>query len=82
MIKVIRNIAGTIALILAVYSLSTQNFKFEHIMMLSTSVFGGAAGLMELKRKPKSFGGYFNIVISVFIFFVLIQRFLNNPNML
>jgi len=78
LIKTIRAIFSIITLALAGYGLATQNFKFMPFMMFSLGVTMLMAGLMELKRKPKSFWGYMNIAASLFVFFVSIQGFLLN----
>jgi len=78
LIKTIRVIFSIITLALAGYGLATQNFKFMPFMMFSLGVTMLMAGLMELKRKPKSFWGYMNIAASLFVFFVSIQGFLLN----
>ena len=78
MIKIIRAIFSIITILLAGYSLATQNFKFMPFMMFSLGVTMLVAGLIELKRKPKSFWGYMNIAASLFVFFVSIQSFFLN----
>jgi len=78
LIKTIRVIFSIITLALAGYGLVTQNFKFMPFMMFSLGVTMLMAGLMGLKRKPKSFWGYMNIAASLFVFFVSIQGFLLN----
>jgi len=68
LINIIRVIFSIITLALAGYGLATQNFKFMPFMMFSLGVTMLMAGLMELKRKPKSFWGYANIAASLFVF--------------
>lgn len=78
LLKIIKAIFSIIGIALAGYSQVTQNFKFVPFMMFSLGVTMLMAGLMELKRKPKSFWGYMNIATSLFVFFVSIQGlFLN-----
>jgi len=78
LLKIIRAIFSVIGIILAVYGLATKNFKFMPFMMFSLGVTMLVAGLMELKRRPKSFWGYMNIAASLFVFFVSIQGFFLN----
>jgi len=78
LLKIIRAISSVIGIVLAGYGLVTQNFKFMPFMMFSLGITMLVAGLIELKRKPKSFWGYMNIAATLFLFFVSIQGFFLN----
>lgn len=78
LIKIIRTIFLIITISLAGYGLASQNFEYMPFIMLSLGGTMLVAGLMELKRKPKSFWGYMDIAASLFAFFVSIQGFFLN----
>lgn len=78
MLKIIRMIIASIVIVLACYSLITENFKFMPYMMFFLGVSMMISGLMELQRERKSLWGYMNIGISIFVFFVSIQMILFN----
>lgn len=76
MFNVIRGIASIIVIALAGYSLVTQNFKYNFLMMFFLGVTLLMVGLLELKKGTKSIWGYLNIAVSFFVFYVAIKGFL------
>jgi hypothetical protein len=65
---------GIIVILLSGYGLITKNFVAQPFMMLALSAFILVGGIDELKqgKKPR---GFISIVLSVFVFFVLVQSF-------
>jgi len=78
LLKIIKAIFSIIGIALAGYGLATKNFEFMPFMMFSLGVTMLMEGLMEHKRKPRSFWAYMYIATSLFGFFVSIQGFLLN----
>ncbi|WP_034746674.1 DUF3953 domain-containing protein [Halalkalibacter wakoensis] len=75
--KIVRNIFSAIIIVLAGYSLFTQNFEFMPYLMLIVSFSVLLTGVIELKKDKKTFLGYFSIFSSLFVFYVSITILLS-----
>ncbi|MDQ0252718.1 uncharacterized membrane protein HdeD (DUF308 family) [Evansella vedderi] len=75
--KMLRNILSVIVIVLAGYSLFTQNFEFMPYLMLILSFSVLLTGVIELKKDKKAFSGYSSTIASLFVFFVSITMLLS-----
>ncbi|KHF40511.1 DUF3953 domain-containing protein [Halalkalibacter okhensis] len=75
--KILRSIFSVIVIVLAGYSLFTQNFEFMPYLMLILSFSVLLTGVIELQKDKKAFWGYFSIFSSLFVFYVSITMLLS-----
>lgn len=74
--KLLRKIFSVIVIVLAGYSLFTQNFEFMPYLMLILSFSVLLTGVIEIKKDKKAFWGYFSLFSSLFVFYVSITMLL------
>lgn len=77
MLKFLQIILSITVISLAGYGLVTEDFKFQPYMMLFLGLTMLVIGLREFQKGQNGYG-WLNIVVFIFILFVLIQSFLLN----
>ena len=78
MLKILKTILAAAVIILSVYGLISQNFTFMPYFMLLLGVLMLTMGLTELKEDRKRVAGYLFLILSLFIFFVIVQDLIVN----
>jgi Protein of unknown function (DUF3953) len=73
--KISKFILGTIVFLSSVYSLYTDNFKFQPYITLLMGLMMLVMGIDELKKGKKGYG-YLSIGVSGFVFLVFLQGFI------
>ncbi|WP_093052202.1 DUF3953 domain-containing protein [Salipaludibacillus aurantiacus] len=73
----LRSILMVLVILLAGYSLFTQNFELMPYLMLLLSFSVLLTGVTFLNKDKKAFSGYSSILASLFVFIVSITMFLN-----
>ncbi|MDT8860362.1 DUF3953 domain-containing protein [Alkalihalobacillus sp. MEB130] len=76
MLKTIRIILAIIVVMLAGFSMITQNFEFMPLLMLILALTMFITGIMELQKTKKRFWGYVSIGASLFVLYVSVEGFL------
>ncbi|ASK63986.1 hypothetical protein CFK37_18400 [Virgibacillus phasianinus] len=75
MLNIIRVILSIIVLALSGSIIFTQNSGLTPYLMLFLGVLLLVIGIIVLLKDKKSFSGYMNIIISLFVLYVSIQQF-------
>ncbi|AIF43047.1 hypothetical protein X953_07675 [Virgibacillus sp. SK37] len=75
LLKISRLVLSIIVVLMAAYGLVTGNMENLPIIMVLLGIQLLLTGIELLQKDRKSFLGYADIVISLFLFFVAIQGF-------
>ncbi|WP_216827458.1 DUF3953 domain-containing protein [Alkalihalobacterium elongatum] len=75
MLRKLRILFSIIVIGLAIFSMVTGNHASSPFLMLFLSAAILMTGLIELQKDKKAFWGYMSIGVSLFVFFVSIQGF-------
>ena len=78
MLKLLKAILSSAVIILSVYALISQNFMFMPYSMFLLGALMLTMGLTELKEDRKRAVGYLFLILSLFIFFVIVQDLIVN----
>ncbi|MYL60372.1 DUF3953 domain-containing protein [Virgibacillus halodenitrificans] len=73
MLTISRLVLSIIVVIMAAYGLITDNLESLPIIMALLGIQLGLTGFELLQKNKKSFLGYADIIIALFLFFVAIQ---------
>ncbi|WP_019377328.1 DUF3953 domain-containing protein [Virgibacillus halodenitrificans] len=73
MLTISRLVLSIIVVIMAAYGLITDNLEILPIIMALLGIQLGLTGFELLQKNKKSFLGYADIIIALFLFFVAIQ---------
>ncbi|ARK32377.1 DUF3953 domain-containing protein [Halalkalibacter krulwichiae] len=74
MLKTVRLILAIVIVLLAGFSIVTQNFDYMAFLMLKLSILMFVSGVIDLRADNKR--GYMSIIASLFVLFVSIEGFL------
>lgn len=75
MLNVLQALLAILTLGLAIFGLITENFDYQHFMLLSMGLMILVMGIRELRKEKKAFA-YFIILAAAFILYVAVERFL------
>ena len=78
MLKLLKAILSSAVIILSVYALISQNFMFMPYSMFLLGALMLTMGLTELQKERKRVLGYLFLILSLFIFFVIVQDLIVN----
>ena len=78
MLKLLKTILAAAVIVLSAYGLISQNFTFMPYSMFLLGALMLTMGLTELKEDRKRVAGYLFLILSLFIFFVIVQDLIVN----
>ena len=78
MLKLLKTILAAAVIVLSIYGLISQNFMYMPYSMFLLGALMLAMGLTELKEDRKRVFGYLFLILSLFIFFVIVQDLIVN----
>jgi len=78
MLKLLKAMLAAAVIVLSVYGLISQNFTFMPYLMFLLGALMLTMGLTELKEDRKRAVGYLFLILSLFIFFVIVQDLIVN----
>ena len=77
LLKILHILFAVLTFGLALFGLITQNFNYQHFMVLSMGLMLLVMGLKELRKKKKA-SAYLIMLAAAFVLFVAINVFLTS----